>query len=101
MASDVEFFELGDFPLQSGEVLASARLGYVTRGEYSAERPRDVVVFPTYYGGTHRENLTLVGPGRALDPERYFVVIPNLFGNGVSSSPSNHAPQPGPRSPPP
>jgi homoserine O-acetyltransferase len=99
MASAVEYFELGDFPLQSGEVLRDARLAYVTRGELRAERPHDVVVFPTYYTGTHRENLALVGAGRALDPARYFVVIPNLFGNGVSSSPSNHPSQPGPQFP--
>ena len=37
----------------------------------------------------------MVGAGRALDPERYFVVMPNMFGNGVSSSPSHHAPQRG------
>jgi len=33
--------------------------------------------------------------GRALDPERYFIVIPNLFGNGVSSSPSHAGAQRG------
>jgi homoserine O-acetyltransferase len=27
--------------------------------------------------------------GRALDPARYFIVVPNMFGNGLSSSPSN------------
>jgi len=50
---------------------------------------------PTYYTGTHRENARLVGPGRALDPDRWFVVVPNMFGNGVSSSPSNHGSQGG------
>lgn len=32
----------------------------------------------------------MVGPGRALDPEKYFIIIVNLLGNGESSSPSNH-----------
>jgi homoserine O-acetyltransferase/O-succinyltransferase len=49
------------------------------------------VLFPTYYTGRHTDNLRLVAPGRALDPDRYFVVVPNLFGNGLSSSPSRHA----------
>ncbi len=89
-----QYFELGDFELQSGAVLKNARLAYVTRGEWHASRP-NAVLFPTYYTGTHQSNLTLVQPGRALDPARWFVVIPNLFGNGVSSSPSNHAAQPG------
>ena len=31
----------------------------------------------------------MFGPGRALDPERYFIVVPSMFGNGFSSSPSN------------
>ena len=31
----------------------------------------------------------MIGPGMALDPSRYFIIIPNLFGNGLSSSPSN------------
>jgi homoserine O-acetyltransferase len=101
MASRSEYFELGDFELQSGEVLRGARLAYVTRGELvtahagDPDAPNNLVLFPTYYTGTHCDNLALVAPGRALDPERYFVVIPNLFGNGVSSSPSNHTPQPG------
>jgi homoserine O-acetyltransferase len=89
-----EFFELGELTLQSGQRLQSARLGFVTRGQLNAARD-NAVLFPTYYTGTHVENLALVGAGRALDPERYFIVIPNLFGNGVSSSPSNHVAQGG------
>ena len=88
------YFELGDFELQSGAVLHSARLAYVTRGEWQAARP-NAVLFPTYYTGTHQDNLRLVQAGRALDPARWFVVIPNLFGNGVSSSPSTHPSQNG------
>ncbi len=93
-----EIFELGDLTLESGQVLEQARLAYVTRGELSPTRD-NVVLFPTYYTGTHRDNLPLVAPGRALDPERWFVVIPNLFGNGESSSPSNHLTQGGARFP--
>ena len=94
MPAEPELFELGDLELQSGQILRAARLAYVTRGELNAARD-NVVLFPTYYTGTHRENLALVASGRALDPKRYFVIIPNLFGNGESSSPSNHATQGG------
>ncbi|HEX7454002.1 MAG TPA: alpha/beta fold hydrolase [Polyangiaceae bacterium] len=93
-SQQVQYFELGDFELQSGEVLQSARLAYATRGAWNRAQP-NAVLFPTYYTGTHDDNLKLVQPGRALDPERWFVVIPNLFGNGVSSSPSNQRPQSG------
>ena len=88
------FFELGDLALQSGKTLERARLGYATRGRLNEQRD-NAILFPSYYTGTHRENARLVAPGRALDPERWFVVMPNLFGNGVSSSPSNHPTQGG------
>ncbi len=86
-------FELGDLPLQSGGVLQGARLVYATWGALNAARD-NAVLFPTYYTGTHVDNGRLIGAGRALDPSRLFVVVPNLLGNGVSSSPSNHPAQP-------
>jgi homoserine O-acetyltransferase len=90
-----EVFELGDVPLQSGQVLRRARLAYATFGRLSPAGD-NAVLFPTYYGGTHRDNARIVGPGRPLDSDRWFVVVPNLIGNGVSSSPSE-AGEPGTR----
>jgi homoserine O-acetyltransferase/O-succinyltransferase len=90
--SFVGTFDLGDLPLQSGLVLESAQLVYATFGRPNAARD-NAVLFPTYYTGTHRDNARVVGPGRALDPARLFIVVPNLIGNGVSSSPSNHPTQ--------
>ena len=97
-ATDTLYFELGDFELQSGETLRGARLAYQVLGHLRTDRG-NAVLFPTYYTGTHRDNAKLVQPGRALDPAQWFVVIPNLFGNGVSSSPSNHPTQGGPKFP--
>jgi homoserine O-acetyltransferase len=87
-------FPLGDLMLQSGQVLKDAQLGYVTCGTLSPAGD-NAILYPTHYSGTHRDNLAMVGPGRALDPTRYFIVIANLLGNGESSSPSNHATQGG------
>ena len=92
--AETRYFDLGDFELQSGAVLREARLAYATRGSLDAQR-RNAVLFPTFYTGTHHDNLKLVHAGRALDPARWFVVAPNLFGNGVSSSPSNRRVQGG------
>jgi homoserine O-acetyltransferase len=92
MEERLELFQLGDLTLQSGDVLPEAKLAYVTCGSLNAAGD-NAVLFPTYYTGTHRENLAMVGPGRALDPARYFIVIVNLLGNGESSSPSNHPTQ--------
>ena len=52
----------------------------------------NVIVYPTWYSGQHPDNEWLIGEGMALDPQQYFIIIPNLFGNGLSSSPSNTPP---------
>jgi homoserine O-acetyltransferase/O-succinyltransferase len=92
MQESLELFQLGDLTLQSGHVLHDANVAYVTCGSLNAAGD-NAVLFPSYYTGTHRENLAMVGPGRALDPTRHFIVIVNLLGNGESSSPSNHPTQ--------
>ena len=99
MADDVKFFELGDVELQSGAILPGARLAYKTYGEL-APSGDNVVVLPTFYTGNHQRNEGFFGESRAIDPGRHFIVSINLFGNGVSSSPSNtQAPADGPRFP--
>ena len=97
--NDRRTFALGDVELQSGEVLEDARLAYETWGSLNAAGDNAVLI-PTYYTGSHTDNEAYFGPGRAIDPERHFVVSIDLFGNGLSSSPSNAAaPQDGPRFP--
>jgi homoserine O-acetyltransferase/O-succinyltransferase len=83
-----QLLRLGDIRLQSGETLADAQLAYVTLGTLNAQRD-NAIVLPTYYTGQHTNYLKMIGPQRALDPSRYFVIIPNMFGNGLSTSPSN------------
>jgi len=94
-----EVFEQGDVALQSGAVLPDARLAYETLGRLNAAGDNAILI-PSYYTGSHADNERLVAASRALDPERHFIVLTNLFGNGVSSSPSNTPPPcDGPRFP--
>ncbi len=96
---DHDSFELGDVALQSGTTLKAAKLGYKTYGTLDSSGG-NVVVLPTFYTGNHIRNEGYFGRGRAIDPARHFIVSINLFGNGLSSSPSNSAPpQDGPRFP--
>ncbi|KAK5820906.1 Alpha/Beta hydrolase protein [Linnemannia elongata] len=86
----IKYYQLGDFELQSGEILPAAYIAYLTYG--SPNNP--CVLYPTWYSGTIvAGNEWLIStpehPRRALDPERYFIVVPALFGNGESTSPSN------------
>jgi homoserine O-acetyltransferase len=92
------FAELGEHPLESGEVLRSLHLSYVTHGALSAERD-NAVLLTCAIGSTHHRLDFLIGPGRALDPSRFFVVAVDALGNGLSSSPSNSLEQPGPAFP--
>lgn len=85
---DHEIFEAGDIALQSGRMLRNAKLAYKTYGKLNAKRD-NAIVYPTWFASTHADNEWLIGPGKALDPSEYFIVVPNSFGNGVSSSPSN------------
>ena len=84
----VKRYSLGDFRLHSGDCLPDAFLSYETHGELNRDRS-NVIVYPTWYAGNHEDIRPAIGPGRALDPERYFIVVPDMFGNGRSSSPSN------------
>jgi len=89
--SDHEVFDLGDVVLQSGLTLRQAKLAYKTYGKLAPSRD-NVILMPTFYGSQHPDNEAMIGAGRALDPERYFIVMPNMFGNGLSSSPSTTPP---------
>jgi homoserine O-acetyltransferase len=86
--TDYEIFFLGDIVLQSQATLRGAKLAYKTYGTLNPAKD-NAIVYPTWYSGQHTENEWLIGPGKALDPERYFIIIPNMFGNGLSTSPSN------------
>jgi homoserine O-acetyltransferase len=89
--ADYEVFELGDIVLQCGITLPRAKLAYKTYGKLSASCD-NAVVMPTFYGSRHVEAEAMMGTGRALDPARLFIIVPNMFGNGLSSSPSNTSP---------
>lgn len=88
MTADFEIYDLAEVELQSGIVLPNVKLTYKTYGAMNATRD-NVVLLPTFYTGTHRRNEGFFGTGRGIDPARHFVVSVNLFGNGLSSSPSN------------
>jgi len=74
--------------LQRGGTLKQARIVWKTYGTLSPKRD-NVILYPTSYGAHHTDIEWLVDVRRCLDPSRYFIVIPNMLTNGLSSSPSN------------
>ena len=83
-----EILNIGDFVLQSGATIRDCKLAYKVHGSLNENRYNAIVV-PTFYGGNHNDIDPMIGEDKALDPSTYFIVVPNMFGNGVSSSPSN------------
>ncbi|KAI1266590.1 homoserine acetyltransferase family protein [Xylariaceae sp. FL1019] len=83
--AEIKIFRLGDFALQSGVVLKDAYIAYKTFG--NPESP--AIVYPTWYSGVIAQNEWLIGDDMALSPKKYFIIVPALFGNGQSKSPSN------------
>jgi homoserine O-acetyltransferase len=87
-AADFAIFEAGNVALQSGRTFRNMRLAYKTFGTLNAERS-NVILYPTSYSAQHSDIEFMIQEGGALDPKKYFIIILNLFGNGLSSSPSN------------
>jgi homoserine O-acetyltransferase len=97
--ADVHEFVIANFKTESGVTLPQAKIVYGTFGHLNAARD-NVVLLPSHYMADHNGYDFLMGPDRALDPGKFFLVATELFGNGHSSSPSN-TPEPfhGPRFP--
>ena len=82
-------FDLGDFTLDSGELLAGGKLHYHQLGALNAPKS-NLILMPTYYGGKGASNRAWVDdPSSPLHNRGFCVVIPCMFGAGESSSPSN------------
>jgi len=90
-----QFAELGVCKLVNGQQISGCRLGYRTWGKLNAERS-NAVLFPTYFSGTTANLAGMVGADNLVDPSKYFMIAVDALGDGVSSSPSNSATQPGP-----
>ena len=82
-------FNFKQFDFQCGVTLSDVQIVYQTYGELNADRS-NVILYPTSYGAQHSDIDWLIGPDRILDPTQWFIIIPNMFGNGLSTSPSNY-----------
>ncbi|MEE3719968.1 alpha/beta fold hydrolase [Tumidithrix elongata RA019] len=84
----MSLFVIPNFELQCGTILPEAKVVYQTYGELNRDRS-NVILYPTSYGAQHPDIEWLVRADGILDPTQWFIVIPNMFGNGLSSSPSD------------
>ncbi|MEO8630978.1 MAG: alpha/beta fold hydrolase, partial [Betaproteobacteria bacterium] len=85
---------IGNLELEEGGTIRECKLAYATFGKLNAAKDNAILV-PTWYSGSNKiiEQI-YIGSGRALDPEKYFIIVVNQIGGGLSSSPHN-TPAPG------
>lgn len=84
--SPLQFALLGDFQLGSGESIKDCKIGYRTYGTLNAEKS-NVILIPTWFTGTSEQSKSAVR--NMIDSTRFYIVLVDALGNGVSSSPSN------------
>jgi len=102
---DRRFAAFGAFETESGESLPAFRLAFETWGELSPARDNAVLILHALTGDSHVRGAAgpghptagwwsdLVGPGAAIDTDRYFVVAPNMLGGCQGSTgPASIAP---------
>ena len=85
---------MGECQLESGAKILDCRIAYTTVGTLNSDRS-NAILFPTFYGGKASDLLKYVAPDLLVDSSKYFVIVVDSFGNGVSSSPSNSVSQSG------
>lgn len=89
-----EFYNLGNFALESGEQILNCKIGYRIIGQFNSDKS-NVILWPTWFAGTSKDIINLIGKDKLIDSSDFCIIIIDTFGNGVSSSPSNSEEQPG------
>lgn len=107
-------FSIGDFTFDSGDTLPDICLAYETYGTLNADKSNAILLFHALTGSHHahghNDNLPeagsfwqpenfegwwdrMIGPGKPLDTDRYFIVCANFLGSCYGSSgPASIAP---------
>ena len=93
--SEPAISSIGDLPLHHGGVLRDARLAYTTYGQLAPDG-RNAILLTHGYTSSHLfaegsmaaegSWAPLVGPGRAIDTDRFFVVSSNMLGSSYGST---------------
>lgn len=82
VADERKYFQAGDLQLASGGMLPSVTVAYETWGKLNADASNAVFVGHALSGDSHAVGWwdRIVGPGRAINTERFFVVCANVLG---------------------
>ena len=75
--------QLGELKLEGGGVIPNLKMSYVTHGKLNAARD-NAILFLHGFGGNHHLIDHLIGPGRALDTDKYFIICSDALGFAVT-----------------
>lgn len=93
-----QFAQDEPFLLESGETLQPVTIAYETYGELNADRSNAVLILHALSGGAHAAGYLhadddkpgwwddSIGPGKAFDTDRFFVICSNVLGSCYGSS---------------
>src|SRR3989475_7436283 len=85
-------YRIGELALENGDVIKDFSISYVTHGTLNANKSNAILMATAISANHHRLDF-LIGPGKALDTNKYFVVATDAIGNGLTTSPSNSTAQ--------
>jgi len=88
-----QLYNEGDLKLESGESIKDFSISYVTHGKLNAEKSNAILMVTAISGNHHRLDF-MIGPGKALDTDKYFIICTDAISNGLTTSPSNSKLQP-------
>jgi len=87
VAAEQKLASIGSLTVVGGKI-RQCSLGYRTYGTLAADL-KNVVLVPTWLTGRTADQADLIGPGKLIDTDRWYVIALDAVGNGVSCSPSN------------
>ena len=88
-----QIYSEGNLALENGSTIENFKISYTTQGTLNADKT-NAILMVTAIGGNHHRIDYLIGPGKALDTDKYFVICTDAIGNGLTTSPSNSQTQP-------
>lgn len=76
------------FITESGVELKSPEIAYRTWGKLNPNRDNVILICHALTGNTHADDWFggLIGTGKSIDPEKYFVICPNILGSCYGST---------------
>lgn len=77
-----------EFTFESSEKLAGMKVGYATHGKLN-EAKSNAILVTHGASGIRTSNAPLIGPGKAYDTDKYFVITVDAIGGGNSSQPKD------------